>query len=472
MAGRTGRGRAGHGHGVAALVLGVLVLLLIWPGIVVFDSVRQYEQALAGSYDDWHPPIMARLWGALLTLHIDGSGPLLLLQLVPYWIGIALIAAALARTGARGAGWAAIVAGLSPLLIDWMVVVVKDAQMVGAMVGATGIVVWYRLSGRRLAWPAVVVVALLLSYALLARANAVFAVVPLAFAFAGWRGLLKGPVVSAMLMLVATVAALAGQNFLNHRVFDAERTHVERTLPLFDLVGIARHLPPGPLAGVPEAEWRKAEACYTPFYWDPLGNSRRCGAVADTLVWVDGPSPVGRYWVAAIASHPFAYAEHRLAHLNAMLRVATPLDERNGAAPAMSEPNPYGLGLRSNGAAWVLGKVANAAERTPLGSPAVWLVLAAGLCWTLHGTARQPARDMGLGLALSACLMTASFAVVSIASDLRYHLWLMAATPLATVMLAACKDINRKRLRWTLCLTAAACAASVAARAVAPAMAY
>jgi len=63
--------------------------------------------------------------------------------------------------------------------------------------------------------------------------------------------------------------------------------------------------------------------------------------------------------------------------------------------------------------------------------------------------------------------MTASFAVVSIASDLRYHLWLMTGTGLAAVMLAACREMPRERLRIGLVLGVAACAASAAARALA-----
>ena len=133
-----------------ALGLAIVSALLLWPGIVVYDTVHQYEQAVSGQIDDWHPPIMARLWELLLALHIGGSGPLLLLQLGLYWGGIGLIAAALARIGAWRAGWAMLLAGLSPLVVDWLVVVVKDAQMVAAMVGTIGLVGWYRLQGRAL----------------------------------------------------------------------------------------------------------------------------------------------------------------------------------------------------------------------------------------------------------------------------------------------------------------------------------
>ncbi len=449
-----------------ALALAIGSALLLWPGIAVYDTVRQYEQALHGSYDDWHPPIMARLWGLLLALHIDGGGPLLLLQLGFYWGGIGLIAAALAKTDARRAGWATLLVGLSPLMVDWMFVVVKDAQMIAALVGATGIVAWYRLQDRALPWAAVAGVTLLLGYAMLVRANSVFAVVPFALALQGWAGVRRWPL-RAGLMLLLTLVAIGASSFVNHQLLGAQRSHVERTQPIFDLAGITHIAGLKTMPGVPESEWAEAERkrCYMPFYWDPFGDQARCGAISARFLAADEPSQIERDWVAAILAHPLAYAGHRIGHLNATLRVVARYDERSATAPADSEPNAYGLGVPGNrltrGLQWLAAIVAE----TPLGSPAVWLVLAGCIGWALHGSARQPARDIGLALILSATLMTASFAVVSIASDLRYHLWLMAATGLAAVMLSSCRGVEWRRLRMSVVIVAVVCIASVLARA-------
>ncbi len=471
--GTTGPGREARGArrlplALIGVALGLAIgsALLLWPGIAVYDTVRQYEQALQGSYDDWHPPIMARLWGLLLALHIGGSGPLLLLQLGLYWGGIGLIAAALAKTGARRAGWAILLVGLSPLVVDWMFVVVKDAQMVAAMVGATGIVAWYRLQGRALPWAAVAGVALLLGYAMLLRANSVFAVVPIALALQGWAGVRRWPLRAGLLLLL-TLLAIGASSLVNHQLLGAQRSHVERTQPIFDLAGIAHMAQLKTMPGVPEPEWAEAERkrCYMPFYWDPFGDPPRCGAISTRLLAADGPSHIERDWVVAILTHPLAYARHRIGHLNATLRVAARYDERSAAAPADSEPNAYGLGIPGDPLMRWLQRFAAAVAETPLGSPAVWLVLAGCIGWTLRGTTRQPARELGLALTLSAGLMTASFAVVSIASDLRYHLWLMAATGLAAVMLASCRDIDWHRLRISWAVVAVMCVVSVVARA-------
>jgi hypothetical protein len=451
---------------LATLVLAAATIALLWPGIAAFDTVRQYEEALQGSYDDWHPPIMAWLWSRLIALHLAGTGPMLVLQLGLYWLGLGLVALGLVRSGARRAGWVVLLAGLSPVALDWMLVVVKDAQLVGAMTAAFGIVAGYRLARRPLPWWAIGLVALLLVYAVLARANAAFAVVPLAVALAGWGGV-RHWIVRAGLLLVVTLLAIGASDLVNHRLLGAERSHVERTLPVFDMVGIGHDARLDTIPGLSEEEWAGVERqhCYTPFYWDPFGDPSRCGPIGDDLMVPDGPSHIERDWVGMIVAHPLAYAQHRLAHLNSTLRVVTPADEASATGPAGSQPNDEGIGTPATPASRAVQQTAAAVARTPFGSPGVWLVWMALIGWVLLATPRQPARELGLALALSACLMTASFAVVSIASDLRYHLWLMVATPLALVLLGVCRKLPFGRLATALLLAVLVAIGSVIARA-------
>ena len=84
---------------IAACLLCAAMLAIWWPGVAMYDSVDQYGQALRGAYDDWHPPIMARLW-SLLHFAWDGQAPMFVLQAAFYWLGLGLIAAAQAREGA------------------------------------------------------------------------------------------------------------------------------------------------------------------------------------------------------------------------------------------------------------------------------------------------------------------------------------------------------------------------------------
>ncbi len=86
--------------------------------------------------------------------------------------------AALVRSR-RWAGRRRALVAISPLLLGWQMVVLKDTQMLGALVAAAGIVAHYRLAKRRIPIAAAAAVVLLIGYATLVRANALFATVPL-----------------------------------------------------------------------------------------------------------------------------------------------------------------------------------------------------------------------------------------------------------------------------------------------------
>ena len=118
----------GRGHALAAALLCLASLAARWPGVVMYDSISQYEQAVAGEYADWHPPIMARLW-ALLLHAAPGTVPMLLVQMLAWWDGLALLAVALARAGRGRAGALVLVMGAWPLFLGWSSVVLKDAQL-------------------------------------------------------------------------------------------------------------------------------------------------------------------------------------------------------------------------------------------------------------------------------------------------------------------------------------------------------
>jgi hypothetical protein len=442
------------------------MLAMFRPGIAVYDTVKQYEQALSGHYDDWHPPIMARLWAGLEAIGLHGVMPMLVLQLCLFWAGLALVGMALARPRPV-LGVAVLAIGLFPIIANWMIVIVKDTQLVAVMTAATGLVVWHRLRGRAMPAWALALVVLLLGYALLVRANSAFAVVPLAWSWLGWAGVRRwwG---RALLVLagLAMVFGLSGP--INHRLFRAEPSHVENTLPVFDLAGIAHYAPLDSLPGVPATQWREAvaKACYTPFFWDPFADPAKCGDIGDALTDDDRVPSLKAAWIGAILHHPIAYAEHRLAHLNANLRLFVPEEEQSTAAPPRSQPNDDALGAGKTVAADHLAALTHTMAGTPLGSPFAWVMVAAMLGWALVGAPRQPAREMGLALSLSVGVMTASFAVVSIASDLRYHLWLIVGTLLAAAMAAACEGVPRWRLAIGGGVVLAVCVVEIVARAM------
>lgn len=409
---------------------------LFWPGVAMYDTVAQYAQVTSGRYDDWHPPAMARLWALIAPLR-PGAAPMLLLQLGGYWLGIGLIADALASRGMLGRTLGVLGIALMPPLLGWQGVVLKDCQMAAALIAAVGLVAGWRLRGRpvpRWGWA---VIGGLVVYATLVRANAVFATVPLIVALLPWP---TGWVRKAALSLVAMPVVIALSPVIGHQLFGAAPSGVERTQALFDLAGIAVRVP-GDTAVTPAERAVLIERhCVTPFFWDPLGDETHCGPVMARLRAL----PVGALYItlaATVVRHPVAYGEHRLAHLNSTERWLVPRRWPGAAPPAVSEPNAAGLASPGQAAAaWQA--VAAALIELPIGWPVLWVAIGALLAVSLARSASSPRRDLALALLASALTLEASFALLSIASDWRYHLWSIVAIATATAL-----GVDRMRRR-------------------------
>ncbi|CAN5338939.1 hypothetical protein BH10PSE15_BH10PSE15_14550 [soil metagenome] len=445
----------------AAGLLFLLQIALWWPGVAMFDTLGQYAQVLSGAYDDWHPPIMAKLWAVLHPLGA-GAAPMFVVQAGCYWLGLGMVAITLVRAGSVRAGWAVILLGALPLFVAWQSVVLKDSQMLGALLACVGIVAHARFGGRALSPPALIAVAVLLGYAALVRTNAVFAVVPLAVMLVPGR---RRWIYRAGAIAGLTVAVLAVSPPINHRWFGAQPTSVGHTLPLFDLAGIAHFAGDDGVLSADERALIAEKHCYQPFFWDPIGSPSRCGAISER--YEDVPArTLDRAWAGAIARHPLAYTHHRLAHLNATTRWLVPAQWTSAAPPAGSEANELGLGAPSK-AVWPIVAAGGWLAVSPLGWPIAWIVVAASVVAFALRTPRTPIRDLALALAVSALALEASFAVVSIASDLRYHLWPMLASALAAILIAS-EGVPRRRARGCAIVLAVVIATGLVARATLP----
>lgn len=415
-----------------ALLIGAAALAIFWPGVAMYDSVAQFGQVVSGEYTDWHPPIMARLWAVLLGAAGGGTAPMLVLQLALYAMGFGLIAGTLAATGRSGGAIVTLVLAGSPLLLGWQSVVLKDAQMLGATVAAVGIVAAFRLRCARVPVWALALVGILLGYALLVRSNALFAILPLIVFLAPIPWTVPGKLVA---MALGAASVLAVTPSINHRLFRAEATDIAKSQPLFDLAGIAVRVPDADVGFTPaERAMIVARRCSKPFFWDPLGDEAACGGVVGRL----HEEPAGalyRRLAAAAFAHPLAYAAQRTAHWNSTERWLVSPGLIGAAPPAVSEPNNAGLISPPSSLAAAWQRLAAVEGGTPLGWPILWTVLAlmaATLAWPRR---KQPVGNLALALAFSALGMEASFLVVSIASDLRYHLWSMTASALALLLL-------------------------------------
>src|SRR5689334_18062448 len=95
---------------------------------MIWDSGRQYAQALSGQFDDWHPPLMEWVWRLFLPL-IPGPGPMLALQLGIYGAALGFLVHRSWRRGhRRQAAWLAATSLFPPTLL-LMATIIKDSLM-------------------------------------------------------------------------------------------------------------------------------------------------------------------------------------------------------------------------------------------------------------------------------------------------------------------------------------------------------
>lgn len=413
---------------LAAVILLLGSLLTFWPGIAAYDTAAQYQQIAGASYDDWHPPVMARLWAAL-SFAGPGTVPLFILQLTGYWMGLGLLAQALGRRKAI----ILLLTGATPFLLGWIAVVIKDSQLIGALTLATGLIGYHRLRGRPIPIAALIAAILCLIYATLVRANAAFSTVPLIMLIIPRP---HGGLARFTAMILAIPAILLLSQPVNHSLLGAKDSGVRRTQPIYDLAAIAVRTGDGSASGIgaQAIATLAAHHCVKPLFWDPLGDAPACQSAVE--LWQK--PPIGQLYAdlaKAVAHHPLAYLAHRLAHLNSTERWLVPLHWPLAAPPAMSEPNDLGLASPAccaaahwQGLAWWLSE-------TPPAWPILWVAAAIWGLWITARGAPDDTRPIARALFLSALFQETSFALLSISSDLRYHLWPMLAAALGWLLL-------------------------------------
>lgn len=439
--GLNGSGRGKFVLSLAALAAATLTAFAYWPGLMTWDAVRQYGEAVTGDIDDWHPPAMQWIWRRLIGVH-PGPAPMLLLQLLLYWSGLGLLASSAWRRGRKPLAWALLGCGLLPLGLALTGVVLKDCLMAGALLLASGL-----LSLRAGASPRVLAGVLLMLAATL-RFNAFTACLPLLVALLPHRLWSSWPRMLGT-SLFATAALVAAMPIAN-RLIGARPSGVELSLIIFDLGGITEHAGvsvfPTDLAVTDPV--RVNDGCYRPNKWDSYSDWVEPECPLGFTAWNDNVDPQAvrpyPFWAHAILAHPVAYAEHRLHHFAINTRLLPLADAVERPVPDKAAPNPWNFSVAPNAAMRAIDALALASAHTPLGWPIVFIALALG---TLLASRGLPGAWLIAPIALSSLLYGCGYLVFSVAAELRYHLWTeLAALIAAALLIDELRFGDRRRL--------------------------
>jgi hypothetical protein len=248
----------------------------------------------------------------------------------------------------------------------------------------------------------------------------------------------------------ATAAAIAGLMLVmpiaNHLI-GAQRSGVELSLVIFDLGGITKHghVDVFPPLGVADPV-AVSDGCYSPIKWDSYAP------------WTDTICPIGfdpirayfakaggspwLFWLRAVVTHPAAYVEHRLTHWNIATRFLV-RDVADRAVPDASIDNEWHYQVTPSPFLKAVDQATVLSAQTPLGWPCVWIALAIGV---LLVSSALPSRAVIIPIAMSGLMYALGYAIVSVASELRYYLWTYMAIAVAAVIAIADMVAVRARL--------------------------
>lgn len=153
----------------------VLCVVAFYPGYVSPDSLRQLAEGRACSFTDWHPPLMAAVWG-LVDRIIPGPFGMLLLHNAAFWGALAVFWRTTYRRS-LAVGLCLVGLGFTPTALALLSTVWKDVGLGASLLLACALLHTSRLTGSKLA---LLVSIPLLFYGYGVRQNAAPAILPLA----------------------------------------------------------------------------------------------------------------------------------------------------------------------------------------------------------------------------------------------------------------------------------------------------
>jgi hypothetical protein len=389
-------------------------LWVFYPGIQTFDSFYIYQDMATRRFGDWQSPVMLALWLAIDPI-APGTGSILLLTAALYWLAFALIAGVIAARAPKLA-LALPLLGFSPPAFVLLGVIWRDILFGVSWLAAAGLAFAVAERGARARIPVQTAALALLAFGFLLRPNAIAAAPILAaYLIRPARFCVRR---AALLYLPAAVALFALVQVVYYGVFRAERQHPLHSIMVFDLGGISHFAGENVFPGrwTPEQTRMIVSGCYKPVAWDIYWTQEPCLFVMQTLEGeaLFGTSAMTDAWLAAVAAHPLAYLEHRLAV------EGTFLAGRNLVLWSRALDDPDKIAFTDKPRLMALKAVNDALNGTILFRAGTWLLIDVALCLIAWRRRTTPTGAFVLALCGSGAVYVLSFAAVGVSTDLRY----------------------------------------------------
>ncbi|HTP29186.1 MAG TPA: hypothetical protein VMK12_26430 [Anaeromyxobacteraceae bacterium] len=400
-----------------AAAWGLLLFYAFHPGRMSVDSIDELIQGRAGTYTNWHPPVVSWLMG-FAAAKAGSPWPVLALQLAMLAFGFAVLCHRTRDHRILVAGLFVLTLTCSPI---WSLAVVlwKDVLMAGILLCAVASLrclrPWLALS--------------ILVCASLTRHNALLAALPLMVPAAMMlANSLRVRLLAGLAALGAMVLAPSGAD----RLLDAKDASSGTQVLAYDIAGICARAPNG-AEHLTFADTNCAElaAGYSPVSATsiifPPGRSRGYS-------WfTPRKRAIAHAWRRAVIAHPRAYLAHRWAVFQRLMSLDG-LPNCYATHDGIS-PNPWGYALHRGRLLERLRDLETLLKPTVLFQGWLWMALAfslAVLSWY-----RRHDDPLPFSVATSGFLYSAEYLLVSPTCDFRYVYWTVVASCATAIMLGS-----------------------------------
>jgi hypothetical protein len=420
---------------IVALTLAgfALTLRIFYPGVMTYDARYVHSYIANGPAGDWQSPLMTALWAVIDPL-APGAGSMFVFIAALYWLSFAVLALALARRS-PWLGPVAILLALTPPAFVFVGVIWRDIMLASSWLLAAALA--WLVADRPGPWRRVAQALglALICFGFLLRPNALFAA-PILAAYIVWPERFDFKRAAFLYVPAAIVLALMVP-LLYYGLLGAKHQKPLHAIFVFDLGGITHFTKTNqfPATWSPDEDAMLTGSCYQPTDWDIYWTRPPCYFVMKKLEdeKIFGSPALTEAWLRALAAHPLAYLEHRLAVTGNFLFA------RTVTMWTVDIAHPDQTVFADNRWFMALKSVHDQLAPTPLFRAGTWLILCVLWCALAWRRRAAPMGAFLLGVCGSAVVYMATFFPVGVAGDFRYALWAVLAG-LAGLLVIAARD--------------------------------
>ncbi len=415
-------------------------LAAYYPGLLSPDSISMMSQARDLAFWDWHSTMTPLLWAALYRL-IPGPQGMLALLLAFYWGAVFVLAGAATQIERRVAP-AMLVSAFLPFTINFAGTLWSDVLTATSWSMCAALVFSAEIRGQPSSIMRQVATWTLFLIGGLARANALFAAVPLGLYLWQPQHPMR-PSKRAVITVLLLVGLWLANWTISYPILHARKSYPIHSIVTYDLAGISHFSGRNylPLQWSAEETTKIVSSCYTPQAWNEYAWGE-CSFVWHRLqnagLW--GSSELWRAWFDAVRAQPLAYLRHRSAHFWYFITTVEYVFHEGNAPDEIQRRFERNFGFK-----WLRDYVWGTHELWMF-RPIFWIILA---CACLVAARRCPpaTRRFVTALSLSSLVYLGTYFFVGVGSNFRYAYWAVLATSSCAVAVAceAAAALTRRR---------------------------